>query len=94
MHLLYCILEGVQLIPSRGLFEKDAKVHVSNESTNANVIVEAAGMMYVVMMIVCYDDVCDADSTWYLQLLCVMRHGQICLTTCIYVCMTVCSMYA
>ncbi len=46
MHLLYCILEGVQLIPSRGLFEKDAKVHVSNESTNANVIVEAAGMMY------------------------------------------------
>jgi len=38
--------EGVQLIPSRGLFEKDAKVHVSNESTNANVIVEAAGMMY------------------------------------------------
>jgi len=64
MHLLYCIVEGVQLIPSRGLFEKDAKVHVSNnESTNANVIVEAAGMMYVMMMIVCDNgSVCVDDS--------------------------------
>ena len=33
MHLLYCILEGVQMV-------------VSNESTYANVIVEAAGMMW------------------------------------------------
>ena len=32
-HLLYCILEGIQMV-------------VSNESTNANVIVEAAGMMW------------------------------------------------
>jgi len=38
--------EGVQLIPSRGFFEKDAKVHVSNEANNENVIVEAAGMMW------------------------------------------------